>query len=170
MTQKKSNYPQLPISIKEHVSNANYCLDAAGKIPYRAFDAIRISLLLTAWENVQIAEEELHSWAQRTTPAKKLYTSHAYKFRNVRKSKSIDQIIISLHGKAETTTYATDDDFDRLLQICRYGHKTGTKELAKIFKTGWFFDDFERALISKIKWEETSVEMYENLLNPEKTT
>lgn len=166
----ESSYPQLPISIKEHISNANYYLNAEGKIPSRTFDAIRISLLLTAWENVQIAEDELSSWVECTPLVQKLYKSHAYKFRNVRKSKSIDQISINLQGKAETTTYATGDDFKRLLQICRYGFETGTKELSKIFKTDWYFEEFKRALISKIKSREKIVEIYENLLNSEDTT
>ena len=170
MTTKQFRYPKLPVSIKERISNANYYLDAASRIPLRGFEAIRISLLLTAWENVQIAEEELHSWAQQTPPAQKLYTSHAYKFRNIRKSKSIDRIVINSRGKAETTSYVTASDFERLLQICRYGFKNGTRDLAVVFKSGWFFEDFERALVSKIRWEETSVKMYEEIIISEKTT
>ena len=155
----------IPKSIKEHISNANYYFEAANRIPPRFFVAVRILLILTAWENVQIAEEELSAWAQRTKPTKKLYTSHAYKFRNVRKSKSIDKIVINSQGKVDTTSYATDSDFEQLLQICRYGPKAGNKELGVVFKTGWFSDDFERVLASKIKWEENIVEMYENLLS-----
>ena len=159
---------KIPTSVKDHISNANYYLNAANKFPSPACDAVKILFLLTSWENIQTAEEELHSWAQRTTPAKELYKSHAYKFRNIGKSKSIDRIIVGSNGKSKTITYHSGSDFQKLLFICRYGPREGSKDLGLLFGRGWFCDDFERSLVSKIKWEETSIKMFESLLKSEK--
>jgi len=156
---------KIPNSVKDHISNANYYLDATKPFPSPKCDAVRVLLLLTAWENIKIAEEELHSWAQQTKPAEELYKSHAYKFRDVRKSKSIDRIIILSSGTAKTITYATGTRLGKLIEICRYGLNGGEKELASIFSKGWYSDDFERSLVSKIKWEETMVKIYEKLPN-----
>ena len=153
---------QIPKHIKDYASNANYYIEAAEKFTYPSHQAVRL-LLLTAWENIKIAEEELSGWAQKTLPSEKLYRSHEYKLR---KSPLIDNIIVKSTGIAETTTYATDAQFKQLHQICRYGTKTGSKELSKIFKRGWFLDDFERSLVSKIKWEELMVNnVYPSLPN-----
>ena len=155
---------KIPKSVKEHISNAHYYLKAANKFPSPTFDAVRISLLLTARENIKIAEEELHAWAQGSKPAKDLYKSHAYKLRDVRDSYSIDRIILGKPGtKAKTITYKSGKDFEKLYQICRYGLRGDSKQLDLIFKRGWNSDAFERALISKIKWEEAAIGMYENL-------
>jgi GTPase Era involved in 16S rRNA processing len=154
---------KIPNSVKDYISNSNYYLEATKFFPSPTCDAVKILLLLTAWENIKIAEEELHSWAQQTKPAELLYKSHAYKFRDVRKSKSIDRIIILPSGTAKTISYSTGTQFEKLFQICRYGLNGDKKELALIFKTGWFTDDFERFLISKIKWEEMMVKIYEEL-------
>ena len=155
---------KIPTSVKDHISNANYYLEAANIVSHRTSAAVHI-LLLTAWENIKIAEEELHSWAQKIPTANGLYKSHAYKFRNIRRSKSIDRIVVGPPGtQPQTTSYSTGTDFEKLLYICRYGPKGGSKELASIFGKGWFPDDFHRSLISKIKWEEAAVKMFESLL------
>lgn len=155
---------KIPTSIKDHISNAHYYLEAANKFPPPTRDAIHILLLLTAWENIQIAQEELSAWAQQTITSKKLYKSHAYKFEKARKS--ITRIILGPPGTpARTIEYSSSTDFEKLILICRYGLKTGSKELANIFERGWHSDAFERSLINKIGWEEMMIEVYESLPN-----
>lgn len=155
---------KISASVKEHISNARYYLDAANKFPSPTRDAVRILLLLTARENIKIAEEELHAWAQGSKPTKDLYKSHAYKLRDVRDSYSIDRIILGTPGTpAKTVSYKSGADFEKLHQICRYGLKGNSKDLSSIFSQGWHSDAFERALISKIGWEEMMVKIYEGL-------
>ena len=156
-------YKKIPNSIKDHLSNANCYLESAKKFPYPTCDAVRMLLLLTAWENMKIAEEELSAWVRQTTPSKKLYRSHAYKFQ---KAPQIDRIILGPRGTSpETIIYASDSDFEELISICRYGPKTGSKDLTSIFKRGWNLDTFQNSLIDRINWENTTVKMYEDLMN-----
>jgi hypothetical protein len=151
---------QIPKHIKDYASNANYYIEAAEKFTYPSHQAVRL-LLLTAWENIKIAEEELNSLIQKTIPSKKLHKSHAYKFE---KAPPIARVEVGLPGtKAKNTFYKSAKDFENLISICRYGSKTGSRELKLMFKNGWFLDHFESSLISKIKWYETSVKMYEEL-------
>ncbi len=150
--------------MKDHISNAQYYLQATNNFPSRKWDAIRILLLLIARENIKLAEEELHSWAQQTSPSKKPYKNHAYKLRDVRKSKSIDRIILGSPGTpAKILSYSSGNQLSKLLQICRYGPKTGAKELQSIFRQGWHSEDFQRALEIKIDWESMMVGIYEKL-------
>jgi len=67
---------KIPKSVKDYISNAKYYLEAANQFPSPTRDAVKISLLLTARENIKIAEEELHTWAQGSKPTKDLYKSH----------------------------------------------------------------------------------------------
>jgi hypothetical protein len=151
----------IPASVKEHISNARYYLEAADKFPPPTRNAVHILLLLIAHENIEQAKEELSSWAQKTSPNEKLYKSHAYKFKKVR---PIQQIILGERGTTpKTNTYSSVADFQRVLSICRYGPKTGSKSLELIFCRGWFTDEFRNSLISKIKWEEMMVGIYEKL-------
>ncbi len=155
---------KIPSSVKDHISNTRYYIQAANSLPTRKWNAIRILLLLTARENIKIAEEELSAWAQKTLPTKKLYRDHAYKLRDVRKSKSIDRIILgSLGTPARTFSYSSGVQLAELLKICRYGHKTGTKKLESIFEQGWHSEDFQRALEIKMDWENMMVDIYEKL-------
>ena len=89
---------RIPKSVKEHISNARYHLEAANQFPSPIRDADKISLLLTARENIKIAEEELHAWAQGAKPTEDLYKSHAYKLRDVRDTYSIKRIILGKPG------------------------------------------------------------------------
>ena len=121
---------------------------------------------MTARENIKIAEEELHAWAQGSNPAKDLYKSHAYKLRDIRESHSIDRIILGPPGtSAKTVTYKSGADFEKLHQICRYGLKGSSKDLASVFTRGWHSDAFERSLINKIGWEDMMIKIYEKLPN-----
>lgn len=159
---------KIPNSIYDHILNAHHYLKSANKFPYPSDDAVRMLLLLTAWENIKIAEEELSAWAQQTTPSKKLYRSHAYKFQ---KAQPIERIILGPRGTpAQTVTYSSDIDFEKLISICRYGPKTGSKDLTSIFERGWNLDTFQNSLISKINWEETAIKMYEGLAKSESGT
>lgn len=161
--------PKVPTHIKDYISNADYHLGAELALPRREFAATHILSLLTAWENIKIAEEELHHWVWKTPVAKALHKSHAYKFRDIRKSKSIDRIILGKPGtKAKTISYSTDKEFEKLIELCRYGTSGGSKALKSIFEKGWHFDDFRNALITKIRWEKMMVEIYENLEKTQK--
>lgn len=155
---------KIPKSVKEYISNARYYFEAANQFPSPTRDAVKILLLLTARENIKVAEEELHAWAQGSKPTKDLYKSHAYKLRDIRDSYSIDRIILGKRGTpAKTISYKSGTDFEKLHQICRYGLKGDSKDLSSIFARGWHSDAFERALISKINWEEMMVKIYEEL-------
>ncbi|MBL7142333.1 MAG: hypothetical protein ISS83_01525 [Candidatus Pacebacteria bacterium] len=79
-----SHMNTVPISIKDHIANACYYLKAADKFPCPVQNGVHILLLLIAQEHIQIGKEELISWVRKTTPDKKLYKNHAYKFRKVR--------------------------------------------------------------------------------------
>jgi hypothetical protein len=119
--------------------------------------------LLTAWENIKIAEGELHNWIQKTPIPKGLHKSHADKFRDVRKSKSINRIVLGKPGtKAITISYSTDKEFEKLLKLCRYGTGGGSKELKSIFEKGWHFDNFRNGVITKIEWEKMMISIYES--------
>lgn len=151
----------IPTSVKDHISNARYYLEAADKFRPPTRNAAHILLLLIAHENIEIAKEELISWAQKTTPNKELYKSHAYKFK---KARPITQIISGQKGvPPKTCTYSTGADFAKLLLICRYGFKTGSKALKLIFNRGWHTDSFRNSLIGNIKWEEMMIGIYESL-------
>lgn len=128
---------KIPNSVEDHISNAQYYIQAANDLPPRKWSAVRILLLLTAQENVKLAEEELHSWAQGTPVAKRLYKSHSYKLRDIRKSKSIDRIILEPPSTTvKITSYYSGAQLAELLEICRYGPKTGSKDLQPILNKG----------------------------------
>lgn len=158
---------KVPTSIKDHVSNARYYLEAGDEFPSPTRDAVRILLLLTAWENIQIAKEELSAWARKDIPSEKLYKDHAYKFRKA-PPPLITRVISGPQGTpAKTKTYSSGADFRRLLSLCRYGHKTGSKQLGSIFKRGWHLSSFRNSLIRKIEWEEMMINAYEGLSRPD---
>lgn len=146
---------RIPASIKDHISNAHYYREASDKLSLPIHNAARILLLLTAYENIQIAKGELSAWAQNTPPPKELYKSHDYKFRKVSPITYIDP-----HTSVETK-YSSGADFKKLLSLCRYGHKTGLKQLALIFARGWQLSYFRNSLIDKMEWAEMMVEIYE---------
>lgn len=153
---------KIPQSVKDHISNAQTYLDAANKFPSPMSDAIQILLLLTAWENIKIAQEELSAWANKTEPSKKLYKSHAHKFKKMKRP--ITRVILDKPGKpAQTINYVSERDFEKLLFITRYGPRTGSKNLTAMFEKGWHTDEFRNALINKIQWESTMVTAYEDL-------
>ena len=64
---------KIPKSVKAYISNARYYLESANQFPPLIRDGVRILLLLTARENIKIAEEELHAWVQGLEPSKNLY-------------------------------------------------------------------------------------------------
>ena len=155
---------KIPKSVKAYISNARYYLESANQFPPLIRDGVRILLLLTARENIKIAEEELHAWVQGLEPSKNLYRSHAYKLRDVRDSYSIKRIILGKRGTPpKTVSYRSGSDFEKLHQICRYGLNGDSKDLSSFFARGWHTNAFERALISKIEWEEIMVKTYEEL-------
>ena len=152
---------KIPDSVRDHMSNARYYLEAASTFPYPTYIAVRILLILTAWEHIKIAEEELSAWARQTVPSRDLYKSHEYKFRELRRP--ITRVIQGESGTpAKTIIYSSAADIHKLLSICRYGPRTGSKRLTSIFERGWHTDSFKRSLISKIEWEEMMVNIYEN--------
>lgn len=156
---------KIPKTVKEYISNARYYLEAANQFPSPTRDAVKIFLLLTARENIKLAEEELHAWARGSKPTKDLYMSHSYKLRDVGDSYSIDRIILEKpDSPVKTVSYKSGADFKKLHQICRYGLSSNdTKDIATIFSRGWHSEAFERSLISKINWEEMMVKIYESL-------
>ncbi|MBU6370886.1 MAG: hypothetical protein KGH93_00080 [Patescibacteria group bacterium] len=154
---------KIPKDITDRIANARYYLDASRKLPFRSYTGLKILSLLTAWENLTIAEEEMSAWIRKIPVSKKLYKSHVYKLKNVRKP--IERIVIK-NGRAHTTIYANGTELNKLLSICRYGSKSCSKNIEEIFVgREWITDEFERGLESRISWEEMSVKMFEKLLN-----
>lgn len=159
---------KIPTSIKDHISNARYYLEAGDKFPSPTRDAVLILLLLTAWENIQIAKEELSAWAQKDIPSKKLYRDHAHKFGKA--SSLITRVILGPQGTpAKTETYSSGADFKRLLSLCRYGYKGDSRQLDSIFKRGWHLNSFRNSLIRRIEREEMMINIYEGLSSPRPT-
>lgn len=154
---------KIPKHIEDYASNANYYIEASEKFVYPNHQAVKLLLLLTAWENIKIAEEELSAFIQKTIPVKELHKSHAYKFI---KAPGIARVEVRSKGmKAINTFYKSPEDFEKLIYICRYGPKSGQRNLNLIFKNGWFLDHFENSLISKINWYNISVKMYKEFEN-----
>ena len=149
-------------SVYAHISNARYYLNAAQRLPSPISDGVRILLLLTSWENIKIAEEELHAWAQGSKPRVLIYKSHRLKFEDV--WKPIVRVILGPRGTpAKQVEYSTAKQLEKLLEVCRYGPKDGSRELAPYFERRWFTDGFQRGLESKIGWQETYIEAIKHL-------
>lgn len=150
----------IPNSIKEHISNAKYYLEAADKHPAPTKDAVHILLLLIGWENIVIADEELGAWAKEEDVDKKIYKSHARKFI---KMPEVTRIILDSTGtKTREFRFSSGKDFEELRMACQYGSNTET-EVRELFKTGWHLDRLRNGLISKIGWIKVLVSAYEGL-------
>ncbi len=157
---------KIPNLVRDHILNARYYFEAACEFPSPRRDGVKLSLLFTAWENIHIAEEELSAYIQNKTAHKDLYKTHQYKLEGIPPIDKITVEVVNGVGKAKTITYSTGEQFSKLHQICRYGHKDGIKKLPLIFKKGWFLDDFENSLLGKIEWLETMVDkVYPELMN-----
>lgn len=64
----------IPDSVKAHISNARYYLEAADKHPAPTKDAVHTLLLLVAWENIVIADTELSAWANEADVDERIST------------------------------------------------------------------------------------------------
>lgn len=150
---------KMPKKAVAYLSNAKYYLNAAHKIPNDLVGA-RIYLLLIAWENCRLAEEELHTWAGKTPRREKIYRSHTLKLDDVRKP--IIELVEQPDGKILEKDYLSSKELSKLLETCRYGKSGGETELRAYFSskkfTRWHTDDFERGLDSKIAWAEALIE------------
>ena len=152
-----------PASIRAWISNARLYFEAARRLPSPEMEAPRILLLLTAMENINIAESELDAWADGTLPDPRVYKSHKIKFEGVRKS--ITQLVFDANNKATEIDYVTSKQLDKLLQVARFGPKGKSPDLIAHFSKRWFTDDFERGLDNKIRWTENALNMYEDQIN-----
>lgn len=154
---------KIPKSIKEYTANARYYLESAKKFPTPTCDAVKILLLLTAKENIKIAEEMLSIWIRKDKQNKKLFKSHQYKFSGSKHS--IERIVFNKNAQQkETISYKTGHQFKELYQICKYGLKNGSKDISSIFKRGWDSESFEIGLYLNVKHMEEKLEEYEKLL------
>ncbi len=149
---------KVPKKAVSRISNAKYYLDAARKIP-NGLVGVKIFLLLTAWENCRLADEELHAWAGKVPHRKKIEKSHPLKLDDVRKP--IIELIEAPDGKILEKDYLSAKQLSKLLETCRYGKSGGETELGLYFSnkkfTRWHTDEFERGLESKIAWAEAFV-------------
>lgn len=151
---------KMPNSIREHVLNAEYYLEAADKHPSPTKDAVHTLLLLTGWENIVIADEELKAWVKKDEVDDKVYKSHARKFRDI---PEVTRIIISPTGKPKEVRFSTGRDFEALRMACQYGSNTETKDVRELFKSGWHLNKLRNGLISKIGWIKVIISAYEEL-------
>jgi len=151
----------IPKSVSEHIANAKYYLDAADKHPQPTQNAALILLLLVGWENIVIADHELGAWANQADIDPQIRKSHAAKLKNV---PDVTRIIVGSSGMPpKEIVFSTGHDFEELRMACQYGSNTESKDVSQIFKTGWHLDELRNGLIEKIKWEETMLEIYQNL-------
>lgn len=151
----------IPDSVKAHISNARYYLEAADKHPSPTKDAVHILLLLTGWENIAIADEELSAWAREEEVDERLYKSHAVKYKKVPK---VTRIILGPSGtKPREITFSGGRNFEELRMACQYGSNTEGKEVRELFKKGWHLDGLRNGLIHRIGWVEMMVGIYEKL-------
>ena len=152
----------MPQSVKGRIANARHYLEAARRSSGTAHVASRISSLLTALENVRIAEEEMHSWASKDPVTKGLYTSHEVKFSKVHHG--IAQVVFDPQtGKADTVWYKTGSELKELHQTTRYGPDKNSPDVTKHFERGWHTEEFENEITLDIEWEEMMVTVYESL-------
>jgi len=157
---------KVPDDIKQFVSNARYYLEAANKLPPPTKDAAHILLLITAWENIIIADRQLHSWATNEPINPKLLKDHEAKLDEMSKDSYVQRIIVGPSGKgtpAKEIKYATGIELKKLRSLCLYGSSNETHEVAKLFERHWFSDSFRRSLVNKTEWTEMSIRIYEEL-------
>jgi hypothetical protein len=156
----------VPNEIKQFVSNARYYLEAANKFPPPTKDAAHILLLITSWENIVIADKQLHAWASGGQVDPKLLRDHEAKLDEISKDSYVQRIIVGPAGKgipAQEIKYATGKELKELRELCQYGSSSETHEVSKLFARHWFSDDFRRGLVNKIEWTEMSIDIYEKL-------
>ncbi|OGK41580.1 hypothetical protein A3A74_08155 [Candidatus Roizmanbacteria bacterium RIFCSPLOWO2_01_FULL_35_13] len=151
---------KMPNSIGEHILNAEYYLEAAGKHLPPTKDAVHILLLLIGWENLVIADEELKAWVKKEDVDEKVYRSHVRKFRDV---PEVTRVIIGPTGKAKEVRFSSSRDFEELRMACQYGSNTESKNVKELFKSGWHLDRLRNGLISKIGWMKVIISAYEEL-------
>lgn len=151
----------IPDSVKAHISNARYYLEAADKHPAPTKDAVHTLMLLVAWENIVIADTELSAWANEADVDERIYKSHATKY------KELPQVTRTILGPSGTppkeVKFSSGRDFEELRMATQYGSNTEGKDLRVLFERGWHLDGLRRGLINKIEWTEMMVDIYEKL-------
>lgn len=159
---------QIPNSVIEHISNAKYYLAAADKHPAPTQNAVLILLLLVAWENIVIADHELSAWATETLADPNIRKSHAAKLKDI---PVVKRIIVGPKGTVpKEIDFSTGHDFEELRMACQYGSNTESKDVQKIFQTGWHLDELRNGLINKISWVEVVLKAQQRVLNEDSTS
>lgn len=152
-----------PISqaVYDRIANARYYLEAADKHPQPTRDAVHALLLLTAWENIEIADQELGAWVREDEVDARLYKDHRHKLKD---APVITRVIIGKPGTGtpvREVNYSTGKGFKKLREICLYG-SADQKDLSKLFRSGWHLDGFRRGLVWRIQWVELFVKIHEH--------
>lgn len=149
--------------IYDRIANARLYLEAAQKFPSPTNYAVQILLLLVSWENIIIADQEMHSWAQKSPIDRKLLKDHKEKLKGAH---GISRTIIGPPGTpAKEEKYETPDALKKLREICQYGLSSGPQDINKMFERYWHTEGFERKLVNKIEWVELFVRLHEEILN-----
>ena|SRR3990167_1854584 len=158
---------RVPKVIHDHIINARLYLEAVQKFPSPTNYAVQILLLLVSWENIVIADQELHRWARKSPGNIKLLRDHEEKFKGAH---SISRTIIGPPGTpAKEEKYETPNELKKLRSICQYGLSSGSRDIKKMFERYWHTEGFERDLANKIKWVELFVGIHEDILNGKKS-
>jgi hypothetical protein len=160
---------KIPQLVKAHIKNVRYFLNTLQNLPSPVAQGVRILLLLTAWENMHIAIEELRARIWETPLPPRLHKSHEAKLKDVRGP--ITRIYKAGGGKLLEKAYTSPKELSDLLQTARYGPKGASTTLEEYFgnhtHTQWHTDEFERNLLSTLSWLELEIEMLENLDKPQ---
>lgn len=157
--------PRVPNEIRDCISNAEYYLEAADRLPDKKENAAHIFLVILAWENLGRARKKLSNWAQKNN--KKLPNDHAVNLEDPEKFKGsgcyISHIVIKPGVPALQKDYCTGEELKKLRIICQFGDTGASKNIRKIFASGWHVDRFREFLRRQIDWEKLWLEYYENL-------
>lgn len=124
----------IPDSVKAHISNAHYYLEAADKHPAPTKDAVHTLLLLVGWENIVIADEELSAWANEADVDERIYKSHATKYKDL---PVVSRTILGPSGTPpRQVNFSSGRNFEELRMACQYGSNTEGKRSA-CFVRSW---------------------------------
>lgn len=155
---------KVPELILQYLSNAEYYLEAADKLsPPQG--AAHILLLIAGWENAVLAEQELSSWSTRQPITPKIHKDHATKLDFIDPQAHILRVIVGepgTHTPIKEVYYKTGKELKGLMELCRYGSATETRDVRELFRRHWFADSMRNNLSQKIERIRFWVPLYES--------
>lgn len=147
---------KVPKPISVYLESAKSALYDSDSLPGALrHNATRYFLLHSAWELIQIADEKLSAWANKSNIDKRLLKDHGYKLRK----SPLTTYIKIVNGRPEVTKYASEDEKKNLRKLLIYGRQDTSRE--ELFMSGWHFDNFRNSLIGRISFLEVVIKAVE---------